>query len=202
MKRNNCLLLNISYSPIGVFDWKKSVVWAIKHNEDPEFLVEIISYSDNYLLMSNNRKFYLPSVARSKTYHNFFKRDITFSRKNLYIRDNYTCQYCCNQLPLNQLTYDHVIPKSRFKGEAKKSTNWKNIVTCCIKCNRKKGNRTPEEAGMILHNLPYIPRYSDKYLRWHTDLLNMYTDIPSEWKEFLILRNNKTNDKYLQSQSS
>ena len=183
--KNKCLLLNADYSPMCLVDWKKSIIWSIRHKEDSSYGIEILNYSSNYISSTSNKSFRLPSVARSKFYFNVYKREIVFSRKNLFIRDNYTCQYCGNVFAFSQLTYDHVIPKSRYKPDVRKSTHWNNVVTSCIKCNNLKGNRTPEEAGMKLKNLPYRPKYAEKYLRWYEQLLTIKEETPEEWMEFL-----------------
>ena len=100
------------------------------------------------------------------------KYQIVFSRKNLFTRDNYKCQYCGNSFPYGSLTYDHVVPKSRF-NDIKSATNWHNIVTACSKCNRKKGNKTPKEANMKLISKPEKPTFSAKYLPWYQHILTI-----------------------------
>jgi len=84
------------------------------------------------------------------------------------------------------LTYDHVIPKSRYKKSYSKSTTWTNIVTSCKVCNSKKGNKTPQEANMELLNIPMIPKYSLKYLPWYTEALIIKdSDDYSCWEPFI-----------------
>jgi len=77
---------------------------------------------------------------------------VPFSRANVYARDDHRCQYCTRRLPPAQLTFDHVVPVAR--GGQK---GWDNIVTCCIPCNRRKGDRTPEEVGFRLLRRPRRP---------------------------------------------
>src|SRR5256712_11797390 len=67
----------------------------------------------------------------------------SLSRKNILMRDRYTCQYCHRTLPSGELTLDHVAPRSRGGESA-----WENLVACCNPCNNRKGSRTPEEAGL------------------------------------------------------
>ena len=96
----------------------------------------------------------LPSVLRLLR-HVRMKRafaDVPFSRANVYARDEYRCQYCGEKSSPSQLTFDHVLPVAR--GGQK---GWDNIVTCCIPCNRKKGDRTPEEVGFRLLRRPKRP---------------------------------------------
>jgi 5-methylcytosine-specific restriction endonuclease McrA len=91
----------------------------------------------------------LPSVIRLLEYRRIPHQTRALSRKNILMRDRYTCQYCQKTLPSSEMTLDHVIPRSRA-GE----TTWENLVACCHHCNNKKGCRTPEEAGMKLTRPP------------------------------------------------
>ena len=186
---HKCLLLNSDYSPLTIVDWKKSIIWSLRHESESDFNIEIIQYhNDSYILSGNGSKYKIPSIARSIKYFHIFNRTINFSRRNLFLRDNYTCQYCGNIFSINQLTYDHVIPKSRYKSNYKKCTNWNNIVTSCVRCNLKKGNKTPEGAGMKLITKPYEPKYSEKYLRWHQEAIKIYGDNTHDWTPFLQSR--------------
>ena len=188
--KSKCLLLNSDYTPLSVVSWQKSIIWLLKYQMESEYNIEILSYYDNqHILASNGNQYKVPAVAKSVKYFHLYNRTINFSRRNLFLRDNYTCQYCGNLFHINQLTYDHVVPKSRYKSNYKKCTNWTNIVTSCIKCNLKKGNKTPEEAGMKLMTRPYEPKYSEKYLRWHQEALKIYhEDVNEHWAQFLQLK--------------
>ena len=79
-------------------------------------------------------------------------QEIKFNRQNLLERDDYKCQYCGKNLPTKELNMDHVIPRDR--GGA---TSWENVVISCIRCNSKKSNRLPREAGMRLLKEPKRP---------------------------------------------
>ena len=118
-------------------------------------------------------RFLFPSVIVLKSY--IRKRHISMSptRKNIYWRDNYTCQYCAKKCTYKNLTLDHVVPKSRGGGKG-----WLNLVAACTCCNQKKGNKTPTEAGMELINIPYTPKMS---------VLDVYhqKDVPEEWYNFV-----------------
>ena len=83
-------------------------------------------------------------------------KELPFSRTNIFKRDKYTCQYCGKHLEKDELTIDHVFPKSRMGPDI-----WENLVTCCKECNQKKANRTPKEAHMKLIKRPVRPTMDD-----------------------------------------
>jgi len=186
INHKQCLLLNADYTPIRIISWKKAIVWSMKYEPNHKYGIEIISYYQDEVIRGACGKNYLvPAVARTRHFFNLYNKNINFSRKNLFIRDDYTCQYCGKQFPVSQLTYDHIIPKSRFDIHTKhKCTNWINIVTCCWQCNHKKGNKTPKEANMKLLNQPIIPKYCAVYLPWYRDLFTINNSFP-EWNPFI-----------------
>lgn len=143
----SALLLNASYEPLSIVDWKKAItlVWLGK----AELLV-----AHPRRVHSVNQTFDLPSVLRLQRRVRIPHHKIHFSRTNIYRRDNYTCQYCGLRFAQAELTFDHVLPKSRGGP-----TNWTNIVTSCQPCNRKKCSRTPAEAAMPLLSTPSEPRW-------------------------------------------
>jgi 5-methylcytosine-specific restriction endonuclease McrA len=85
---------------------------------------------------------------------------VTFSRRNLFKRDRFTCQYCGEQPGTEELTIDHVLPRSR--GGV---STWENCVLACIECNHRKANMTPAEAGMPLKKDPARPNWRPLYAR-------------------------------------
>ena len=103
------------------------------------------------------------------------RKNIPLTRKNIFYRDNNTCQYCGKSKC--QLTIDHIIPKHKG-GE----DNWKNLVTSCNRCNSKKGNFYIEELGMKLIKKPIRPHYL-MYLQKFA--LNEYNN----WKPYLFMEN-------------
>lgn len=184
-QNTNCLVLNADYSPLGIINWKRAMVWYIKY-ENTNLGLEIIDFYQNDCIIGTNKKYPIPAVTKTRKYFRIHNTLVKFSRKNIYIRDNYTCQYCGIQPHINQLTYDHVIPKSAWPYDSKTSpTNWTNIVTACTQCNRKKGNKTPKQANMPLINLPIEPKKNYKYLPVMDRLNNIRADIPSEWTYYL-----------------
>lgn len=95
----------------------------------------------------------VPRVIRLLNFDKVPQLATRFNRKNLFARDNNQCQYCGRVLPTNQLSIDHVMPRSQ-NGQ----TTWENVVACCVKCNTKKGGRTPQQAHMRLMRLPKKPK--------------------------------------------
>jgi len=117
------------------------------------------------------------------------KRQVRFSRFNIYARDKLTCQYCHRRLPRQELNLDHVIPRSQ--GGV---STWENVVCSCHECNRRKGGRTPQQAGMLLARNPVRPQWTpfmqesfslSRYREW-TPFLN--TVDASYWNTELLER--------------
>lgn len=96
----------------------------------------------------------VPRVVRLLAYEKIPRHSLRFNRRNLFARDSYRCQYCGVQYPASQLSVDHVIPRSRGG-----LTSWENVVCCCLRCNSRKGGRTPQEARMRLVRSPSKPRH-------------------------------------------
>lgn len=181
-----CLLLNADYSLLSIINWKKALIWNMKYENSFKYGIEIIDfYKDDYILGVNNKKYPIPCVAKTKRYFRQNNDSVNFSRKNIFLRDSFTCQYCGKYFVTNELTYDHVIPKSLWDYNAGSPTCWTNIVTSCIACNRKKGNRTPKQANMPLKTFPVKPCKTQKYLPVSHHLLKIKDSIPNEWIAYL-----------------
>ena len=120
----------------------------------------------------------VPRVIRLLTYDRLPRTRVKFNRRNIFARDGNRCQYCGRKFPTGELSLDHVMPRSRGGG-----TDWENIVCACVRCNVRKGGRTPAEAGMRLTKPPIKPRTSPtlglklasrKYQSWKTFLDDAY----------------------------
>lgn len=181
VNHNNCLVLNADYRPIGVLSWKKASTLSYRIKVKA-IDAQIIKYHANDYIVGINSKIKCPSVIKINCFKNLYNKKIKFTRRNVFCRDAYTCQYCGIKYNVSKLTYDHVIPKSRMRNHAK-FTTWTNIVTACQKCNRKKANKTPEEANMVLIKKPTVPQYSTKFLTHH--IINSTISMYSEWSDFL-----------------
>lgn len=182
IENSRCLVLNGDYSPLGIIDWKKAITWLFKESTSKS--IEILDfYHDDFIHGPNHKKIPIPAVVRTIKYYKL-NANVNFSRKNLFIRDNYTCQYCSHKLYMNELTYDHVIPRAQWAKNTT-PTCWTNIVTSCKSCNLKKGNRTPSQAKMILKKEPFAPKRSLKYLPVYSQLTTIGSSVPEPWTIYL-----------------
>lgn len=126
---------------------------------------------------SVSQVFQLPSVIKMRRFVRP-KRPfgyVRFSRQHVFMRDDYTCQYCCDIFVTKDLTLDHVVPV--VKGG---KTTWSNIVTCCVDCNQNKGAKTPQEAGLELFKTPTEPGAG-----FLPDLLLYKKTMPDSWRPYL-----------------
>ena len=165
------LLLTATYEPLKVVDWRKAItLWC-------QGKVEIISVYEREV-HSVSLTVRLPSVIRLLRYitiKRHFNR-APFSRANIYARDEHTCQYCGRAMPVDTLTLDHVVPV-RYGGRK----DWENIATSCVHCNRRKGGRTPAEAGMRLMRAPRRPA-RQATVRIAVGL----REAPESWRDYLF----------------
>lgn len=158
------LVLNYDYTPVNITNINRALKLIIK--EKAEIIKEGVQ-----ILRSEKITFKIPTIIRLLNYVKikFFK--VVLTKKNILIRDNFICQYCGTN---KNLTLDHLIPKS--KGG---TNDWLNLVTCCESCNKKKGDKTPEDANMKLINKPFKPNYFT--------FLKSYLDKNStEWKPYFF----------------
>jgi 5-methylcytosine-specific restriction endonuclease McrA len=112
-------------------------------------------------IKSGNIYFRIPEIIKLSEYDKIPAPKVHFSRRNLFKRDNMTCQYCGCKPGSSELTVDHVLPRSQGG-----TSTFENCVLSCIKCNTRKANRTPEQAGMKLLSKPKKPKAS--VLRFET----------------------------------
>jgi 5-methylcytosine-specific restriction endonuclease McrA len=159
------LVLNASYEPLNITSWRRAVVLLLKGK------AEQLEHNGHYVYAG----FPLPSVIRLRQYVKVPYKEIPLTRRNILERDHHTCQYCSYKG--EHLTLDHMIPRSRGGGDT-----WENLVSACVRCNVKKGSRTPKEAGMTLLNQPRKP-----YSSLHFELLkHTRGNLNHEWRKYVI----------------
>ena len=125
---------------------------------------------------STSKALRVPSVIRLLSYRHIPQQSRALSRKNILLRDRNTCQFCGKPLPASELTLDHVVPRSRGG-----SSTWENLVACCYRCNNRKGDRTPEEAGFRLARRP-------RPFTLHTSrqLMRLIGHKDEKWRKYLL----------------
>jgi 5-methylcytosine-specific restriction endonuclease McrA len=145
---NAVLVLNASYEPLNIVSVQRAIVLLLKEKAE---LVE----AARARFRAERLHMHVPLVIRLVTYVPIPRRlPLPLSRRTVLARDMYMCQYCGHTPGRTELTLDHVMPRSRGG-----STTWENVVTACGPCNRRKGNRTPDEANMALLSVPGRPRF-------------------------------------------
>lgn len=163
------LLLNASFEPLKIISWQRAIaLWF-------EEKVEILESYVDFTLKSQSITMQCPAVVRLVTFVKCHRNKVKFSRANVFGRDKHKCQYCGSAPGTEELTYDHVLPRS--KGGR---TEWTNIATCCIDCNKKKADRTPEQAKMKLLSTPRKPD-----LRPESVIRMTLPVTPDEWLNYL-----------------
>ncbi|MEO5375250.1 MAG: HNH endonuclease [Alphaproteobacteria bacterium] len=147
--RHTALVLNadfrpLSYYPLSVWSWQDTVRAVVMDR------VSVVSEYDT-VIRSPTRELRLPSVIALKDYIQAARKP-AFTRFNVFLRDGFSCQYCGTRFPTPDLTFDHVVPRSRGGR-----TTWTNVVTACARCNVQKGNRLPSESDMRPKTEPRQP---------------------------------------------
>ena len=160
------LVLNANYAPMMVCSARHAICMIYLEKVDV-----LVHYPEK--IKSPSKFFDLPSVIKIRDYVRYDNLSLELNRKNIISRDKDICQYC--GISKTTLTIDHVIPKGRGGMDL-----WENLVTACMPCNQKKGNKTPDEAGMPLIKNPKRPN------RLHY-FQSFVTDNKSDWKPYLFM---------------
>jgi 5-methylcytosine-specific restriction endonuclease McrA len=149
------LVLNADFRPLNYFPLS---LWSWQNSVKAVFLdrVNVVSEYDN-AIHSPSWEMKLPSVISLKEYVHV-ARNPAFTRFNVFLRDRFSCQYCTDPFPTQELTFDHVVPRSQGGR-----TEWTNVVTACSHCNLRKANKSIKNAGMQLLKKPVQP--SNHYLQ-------------------------------------
>ncbi|MFP5347664.1 MAG: HNH endonuclease [Actinomycetes bacterium] len=136
------LVLNAGYEPLAVVSFRRAVVLVLADKA-------VLLAEEDPPVVAGSMTVPRPSVILLRRYVRLpFKRAVPVSRRGVLRRDNHRCAYCSG----TAATVDHVLPRSRGGKDT-----WENLVACCVRCNNRKGDRTPEEMGWSLDVLPKVP---------------------------------------------
>ena len=165
--KQKVLVLNQDYCPISVCTVQRAFLLTYLNK------TETVATANGHKIRSVSKSFPMPSVIRLTRYVNVPYKGVALTRHNVFKRDQFECQYCGTK---DDLTLDHVVPRS--KGG---KSSWDNLVTACKRCNARKGDYSPDQAGVKLKNLPFKPSYVI-FLR---DYSGFHCE---EWKPFLPVK--------------
>jgi 5-methylcytosine-specific restriction endonuclease McrA len=168
------LVLNADYRPLSYFPLS---TWGWQETIKAIFLdrVMVLSHYDR-VVRSPSAEYRLPSVVALRQYIPLTRRP-PFTRFNVFLRDRFTCQYCGEPNTASELTFDHVVPRSRGGRTA-----WENVVTACTRCNLAKGSRLPRECGMRPQLEPGMPTTYELQERGRAFPPNF---LHASWRDFL-----------------
>jgi len=168
------LVLNADYRPLSYFPLS---TWSWQETIKAIFLdrVDVVSHYDR-VIRSPSAAHRLPSVVALKQYVPQNRRP-PFTRFNVFLRDRFTCQYCATPFVAHELTFDHLVPRSRGGR-----TSWDNVVTACTRCNLAKGDRLPRECNMHPLHRPCMPNTYELQERGRGYPPNF---LHESWRDFL-----------------
>ncbi|MBI3977712.1 MAG: HNH endonuclease [Chloroflexi bacterium] len=162
---SSVLVLNQNYEPLNVCNARRAIVLIDRGK------AEVLEHT-NGGLRAPSRTVPLPSVIRLVYLIKRPRPQVRLSRREIFLRDGYTCQYC--GVKTRDLTLDHVTPRHRGGKHT-----WENLVSACKACNHRKGNRTPEEARMTMLRPPHRPRPSIYHM------VRQHLHQQDEWQKFI-----------------
>lgn len=160
------LVLNRNWQPVSVSTVARSLVKVFAESArivDPHDYrtydwadwSELEPRDGDAFVRTQTLRIRVPEVVTLVAYDRVPVNAVAFSRRNLFKRDGHECQYCGAHPGSEELTIDHVLPRSRGGN-----TSWENCVLACVSCNHRKANRTPREAGLHLRTDPKRPRWT------------------------------------------
>lgn len=128
---------------------------------DFESWLELSQYAKTDIIRTPTRQVAVPQVIKLNGYSGFPPRQVKLTRRNIYLRDDMRCQYCGKRPPMQELTIDHIVPRSRGG-----TTTWTNVTLACARCNRLKANKLPDECGLKPLKRPVAPKWISCARNW------------------------------------
>ena len=164
--KHQVLVLNQDYQALSICSVERAFILVYLRK------AELVHHNANISLHTVSQSYLMPTISRLYNYVRVPYKKVSLTRTNVFRRDNSRCQYCGSH---HFLTLDHVVPRSRGGKDT-----WENLTTACQACNTRKGDMSPEEAGLSLSRPPFRPSYI-MYLRDFTGKIH------EEWKPFLLM---------------
>lgn len=168
---SSVIVLNFDYSYLNMINWKRAVCFVVTDK------AEILKANENEIISNATKSVTIPRplvIRLLNMVKGMFSKKVPFTYKNVFIRDNYKCQYCGST---EDLTIDHIIPRS--KGG---KSNFENCVTACRLCNNYKGNKSLSELGMGLARVPKTPAVIE-FLDYKLKNSDVYTTLKRFWSD-------------------
>ncbi|MBM4071357.1 MAG: HNH endonuclease [Planctomycetes bacterium] len=181
VRRAFCLLCKDLAEVVNMEDGQFATYSFSSWREVSEYRAQHFREEDDDWVRTVTSQIQVPRVIRLMSYDKLPKQTVKFNRRNIFARDNNQCQYCGKRFPTNELSLDHVTPRSQGG-----LSSWINVVCACLECNVRKGGRTPKQAHMGLIRKPEKPKRSPllnfkltqkKYQSWKTFLDNAYWSV-------------------------
>ena len=148
----NVAVLNADYTFVGFIDWQRAIVLLFQNKAETVKATDTTIYN-----CDRTFSFIVPRVIRLIEYvKSLMRNKIPYSKRNIFVRDNFTCQFCGKIMQQNECTVDHLIPKV----DGGKSS-WDNCVCSCKRCNNIKADKSLKHSGLKLRRQPYIPSAGD-----------------------------------------
>ncbi len=186
---SDVLVLNRSFYAVQITSWQRALSLLYMGHAavvDEEFktysfddwrhLSDLISDHPAGYISTPNFRIAVPEVIALKLYDRLPTMEVKFTRRNIYEHYGYRCCYCGHKFASSELNLEHVLPRSRGG-----KTSWDNIVTSCIPCNLKKGDRLPSEAGMKMLITPSKPKWRGAL----SLILQSPVKMRSSWQKFI-----------------
>ena len=166
------LVLNSFRLPIQLVSWRKAFTMIVSGR------AEVLEEYEDRAVKTAWETFQIPAVIRLlKTAVGFFRRGPRFNRSNIYLRDKGKCQYCGRAVTKTEFQIEHVVPRAQGGR-----TIWTNCVTSCNRCNQRKQDKTPRQAGMRLLSKPVRPKSLPGMF---SPVIQWSKEMPTEWRDFI-----------------
>lgn len=166
----NVAVLNADFTYIGMISWERSIVLLYQGKAETVKDTDTVIYNTD-----RSHSFVIPKVIRILSFvQSLYKSKIPYSKRNIFVRDKHSCQYCGKKMDQQDCTVDHIVPKA-----AGGKSTWSNCVCACKRCNNVKDDRPLEHTHLQLRSVPKTPTASD-FIRLRS--AQMIEQIEKIWK--------------------